>query len=90
MTANNELLRIPIVLLMLCVLYHANDTLPTRKTDIVFGIIKMYINRAKKRFPKIKDFEELLCKLGKLSWEALQRNTMQLLINKVSKNCMFT
>ena len=79
------LLRIPIVLLMLCVLYHAKETLPKRKTDIVFGIIKMYINRAKKRFPQIKDFEELLYKLGKLSWEALQGNTKQLLISKVSK-----
>ena len=58
---------------MLCVLYYANETLPKRKTDIVFEIIKMYINRAKKRFPQIKDFEEILFKLGKLSWEALQR-----------------
>ena len=81
-SAVDDLLRIPIVLLMLCVLYHANETLPRRKTDIVFGIIKMYINRAKKRFPKIKDFEEILFKLGKLSWEALQRNTKQLLISK--------
>ena len=80
-----ELLRIPIVLLMLCVLYYANETLPKRKTDIVFGIIKMYINRAKKRFPQIKDFEEILYKLGKLSWEALQRKTKQLLISKVNK-----
>ena len=81
-----ELLRIPIVLLMLCVLYHANETLPKRKTDIVFGIIKMYINRAKKRFPQTKDFEEILFKLGKLSWEALNRITKQLLISKVSTN----
>ena len=86
----DDLLRIPIVLLMLCVLYHANDALPKRRTDIVFGIIKMYINRAKKRFSKIKDFEELLCKLGKLSWEALQRNTRQLLISKVSEIPLFT
>ena len=81
----DDLLYIPIVLLMLCVLYHASETLPKRKTDIVFGIIKMYINRAKKRFPQMKDFEEILFKLGKLSWEALQRNTKQLLISKVSK-----
>ena len=79
-----ELLRIPIVLLMLCVLYHAKETLPKRKTDIVFGIIKMYVNRAKQRFPEVGKFEQLLFKLGKLSWEALQRNTKQLLINKVS------
>ena len=79
-----DLLYIPIVLLMLCVLYFANETLPKRKTEIVFGIIKMYIKRAKKRFPQIKDFEEILYKLGKLSWEALQRKTKQLLISKVS------
>ena len=30
------LLRIPILLLMLCVLYYTNGTLPKRKTDIVF------------------------------------------------------
>ena len=69
----DDLLYMPIVLLMLCVLYYANETLPKRKTDIVLGIIRMYINRAKKRFPQIEDFEEILFKLGKLSWEALQR-----------------
>ena len=53
---SDELLCIPIVLLMLCVLYYANETLPKRKTDIVFGIIKMYINRGKKRFPQIEGF----------------------------------
>ena len=79
-----ELLRIPIVLLMLCVFYHAKETLPKRKTDIVFGIIKMYVNRAKQRFPEVGKFDELLFKLGKLSWEALRRKTKQLLINKVS------
>ena len=84
-----ELLRIPIVLLMLCVLYHANETLPKRKTETVFGIIKMYIKRAKNRFPQIKDFDKILLKLGKLSWEALQRNTKQLMISKVSKKPLF-
>ena len=80
-----ELLHIPIVLLMLCVLYHANEMLPKRKTEIVFGIIKMYIKRAKKRFPRIKDVEDIMYKLGELSWKALQRTTKQLLISKVSK-----
>ena len=79
-----ELLKIPITLLMLCVLYHANQMLPKRKTDIVWEIVKMYINRSKRRFPEIGKFDELLFKLGKLSWEALRRKTKQLSINKVS------
>ena len=69
---------------MLCVLYHSNQMLPKRKTDIVWEIFKMYINRAKRRFPEVGKFEQLLFKLGKLSWEALRRKTKQLLINKVS------
>ena len=55
------------------------------RQTLFFEIIKMYIKSAKKRFPQIKDFEEILFKLGKLSWEALQKKTKQLLISKVSK-----
>ena len=154
-----ELLRIPIVLLMVCVLFHTTETLPRNKTEIVWEIIQMYIKRAvqksrdKKaiplpevlrrisvhnllllpiilitsfllsicgeelsqtqslivfsilfvtwncnRFPfhrfRLKelstrnkadgDLEETLFILGELSWEALQRDTKQLLISKVN------
>ena len=42
----SELLRIPIILLMVCFLYHKNHTLPNTKTDIVKKIIWMLIDRA--------------------------------------------
>ena len=41
-----ELLRIPKVLLMVCVLFHTTETLPRNKTEIVWEIIQMYIKRA--------------------------------------------
>ena len=42
----NELLRIPIILLMVCVLYFITEHLPTSKTEIVWQIIKMCMDRS--------------------------------------------
>ena len=36
-----ELLRIPVILLMVCVLYSTKQSLPDTKTGIVWAIIKM-------------------------------------------------
>ena len=84
----DELLRIPIILLMVCVLYSNEQSLPDTKTDIVWAIIKMCIDRStlrlfSKKSSQIENLDEMLFILGELSWLALQRKTKQLLIKKV-------
>ena len=84
----DELLKIPIILLMVCVLYSNEQSLPDTKTDIVWAIIKMCIDRSTlrllgKKFSEIENLDEMLFILGELSWLALQRKTKQLLISKV-------
>ena len=85
------LLRIPIVLLMVCILYHENQSLPSSKSDIDWKVIVMCIDRSTikhlgKKSNEIADLDDLLDILGQLSWESLQRNTKQLLIRKVSRS----
>ena len=82
------LLKIPIILLMVCILYSSSNTLPDTKTDIVWAIIKMCMDRSTlrllgKKSSQIENLDEMLLILGELSWLALQRDTKQLLINKV-------
>ena len=84
----DQLLRIPIILLMVCVLYFVTDDLPTSKTQIVWRIIKMCMDRSTlknlgKVSSEIVELAEMLYVLGELSWLALQRDTKQLLIKKV-------
>ena len=84
----DELLRIPIILLMVCVLYSNEQSLPDTKTGIVWAIIKMCMDRSTlrllgKKSSQIENLDELLFILGELSWLALQRKTKQLLIKKV-------
>ena len=78
-------LKIPILLLMSCVLYTETGTLPERRTEIIWEIIQMYIKRAKEKGVPIENLDELLCHLGKLSYKASQRDTHRLLIKKVCK-----
>ena len=84
----SELLCIPIVLLMVCILYHEHQSLPSSKTDIVWKIITMCMDRSTlkhlgKKSSEIADLDELLDILGQLSLESLQRDTKKLLIQKV-------
>ena len=84
----DELLRIPIILLMVCVLYCVTENLPSSKTQIVWQIIKMCMDRSTlkqlgKISSEIAELQEMLYILGELSWLALQRDTKQLLIKKV-------
>ena len=84
----DELLRIPIILLMVCVLYSNEQSLPETKTGIVWAIIKMCMDRSTlrhlgKKSSQIENLDEMLFILGELSWLALQRKTKQLLISKV-------
>ena len=87
-TELDELLRIPILLLMVCVLYSNEQSLPDTKTGIVWAIIKMCMDRSTlrllgKKSSQIENLDEMLFILGELSWLALQRKTKQLLISKV-------
>ena len=84
----DELLRIPIILLMVCVLYSNEQSLPDTKTGIVWAIIKMCMDRSTfkhlhKKWSDIENINEMLFILGELSWLALQKDTKQLLIKKV-------
>ena len=90
----DELLRIPIILLMVCVLYSNEQSLPDTKTNIVWAIIKMCMDRSTlrlfgKKSGDIENIGEMLVILGELSWFALQRKTKQLLINKVRLQTIF-
>ena len=83
------LLKIPILLLMVCMIYKQNKSRPASKTQIIEKMIQMMISRTTlktlgKRCEEMEDLEHLLCLLGKLAWEALQRDSMQLLIKQVN------
>ena len=79
------LLKIPLLLLMLSVLYIETGSLPIRRTDIMWEIFQMYIKRAEEKGVPIENPDELLRHLGELSYDASQRDTHQLLIKKVCK-----
>ena len=82
------LLHIPIVLLMVCAVFMEKNSLPKTKTGIVKIIIELIIDRTPLktfglRAPELEHLETWLEILGKLSWEALQRDIGQMLLNKV-------
>ena len=68
-----ELLRIPISLLMVCVLYYTTEELPENKTKIIWKLVLMYIDRSAlkhlgRKSSDISNLDEMLYLLGKLSW----------------------
>ena len=83
-----HLLRIPILLLMVCMIYKQDKSLPASKTQIIDKMIQLSISRTTlktlgRKCEEIEDLEHLLCLLGELAWEALQRDSMELLIRRV-------
>ena len=85
-----ELLKIPIVLLMLCVIYFEHKSLPKTVTRIYKKIFEMIIDRTALKafepglYADVKEYlDVLLCALGELSWNALQTDVQQLLLKKV-------
>ena len=87
----DDLLKIPIVLLIICVLYEEKGFLPKSKTETYDQIVDLLIDRTVlKSFQPgmhadIKEFiDELLIALGELSWKALQNDVKQLLLDKVT------
>ena len=77
------LLRVPILLIMMCVLYIETGFLPRKRAQIVRNIVDMYILRAQERGIYFEDTEQMLLDLGELAYKASQRDTHQLLISKV-------
>ncbi len=80
-----ELLSIPNVVVLSCLLYNESRSLPNR-TELIEKVIHETIRKALKKykleFSKDK-IDTLLAMLGKLSWEGLQRSSKQLHIQKV-------
>ena len=80
------LLHIPILLLMLCAVFQEKESLPNSKTELYSDIFEVIMDRTTLKkldstsaeLERVKDFT---CKLGKISWEALQKNN--LLLKKV-------
>ena len=80
------LLKVPIILLMVCVLFSEQTSLPVTKTKIVQQIFELTIDRTilKHFHPEIRHLlDDLLFSLGELSWKALQNDIQQLLLPKV-------
>ena len=85
-----DLLKIPIVLLMICVIYYEDRSLPKTMTKIYGKIFEMMIDRTALNrlepgwYADAKEhLDVLLCALGELSWNALQNDVQQLLLKKV-------
>ena len=83
-----DLLHVPIVLLMVSVLYYTEKELPESLTQIIESIVFMCMDRSTmkhfgKKAREIIGLDHLLYKLGELSLKALQGDTRQLLLLKV-------
>ena len=90
-----ELLKIPIMLLMLCVLYNENKhkSLPERRTQIYEELYELVMSRTTLKpnnfnckSSEVENIHSMLLTLGKFAWRALQDDVKQLLINKVILN----
>ncbi len=83
-----ELLHIPIILLMTCAVFNENNCLPSNKTGLLKQIVHMSISRTTlkttgKTASDVENLHQLMVKLGKLAWVALNRKSKQLLLYKV-------
>ena len=89
-TGLKDLSKIPAFLLMLLQLHGKLESLPKKKTEVVWNIIKMCIDRSVRRYfgkavEEIEglDLDGMLYALGELSWNALQEYTTNLVVKKV-------
>ena len=90
-TELSALLHVPIILLMGCTVFISNMSLPHSKTKLYGDIFYLIMDRSTlKTFgcksSDIPNIDQWLSILGKLSWKALQKDTGQLLLNKVDLN----
>ena len=84
-----HLLHVPIILLFSCLIFQENNALPKTQTEIYKEIFRLLIDRSTEKDDSVKDLdkdslENLLDILGKASWEALQKDTGELLLSKVN------
>ena len=84
----DDLKKIPAFLLMMLQL-HEEKSLPKKKTEVIWNIIRKVIDRSVQRhFDKTVDemenLDQMLVALGELSWNALLHTVNNLVINKVS------
>ena len=85
----NELLSTPIVLLMICVLYEENKSLPDTRTKIYETVRELAMDRTTwktfgRKSSQVKNITEMTSVLGRFAWEALKKDIQQLLLNKVN------
>ena len=80
-----DLLKIPLLLLMLCILFNEDRALPSNRTGIIEDLIKLYIERAEKKGELFKDKDKMLNDLAELSYDASTRKPRKkrLFIKKV-------
>ena len=83
-----NLLSVPIILLMVCVLYNEHGKLPNSRTEIFRLIYRRVADRSTLKYfcckaAELDDFKDMLRILGKFAWEALQDDVRQLLLRKV-------
>ncbi len=83
-----DILSIPLILQMMCVLFKSGQDLPKSKTQatraIVDWSIKYSTYRKSHTSVKSRQVDHMLYKLGKLAWKSLQGGVQQLLLSKVS------
>ena len=83
-----DLLHVPIILLFSCLVFQEHNSLPKTQTEIYQEIFRLLIDRSTDKDESLKDLdrdslEDLLDILGEASWKALQKDTGELLLNKV-------
>ena len=87
-TGLNDLKKIPAFLLMMLQLHGKLESLLKKKTEVIWNIVRMVIDRSVRRhFGKtvdaIENLDEMLSALGELSWNVLQKSTKSLVVKKV-------
>ena len=84
----DNLLHVPIILLFSCLVFQEQNSLPKSQTKVYLEIFKLLIDRSAEKDESVKNLDknslnELLDILGEASWNALQKETGELLLNKV-------
>ncbi len=84
-----DILHIPLILQMMCVLFQSGHDLPKSKTQTAKAMVDWsfkYSAFRKSQAPiESTEVKDMPYKLGKLAWESLQSDVQQLLLNKVCK-----
>ena len=87
-TGLKDLKKIPTFLLMLLQLHGKQESLPKKKTEVIWNIMKMCIDRSVQRHfhktvDEIENLDDMLYRLGELSWNTLRKYVSNLVLNKV-------